>query len=391
MSDLEMKALVKFGEEYKQYATVNGQANPSATTHQQMQHLFGNWSDMLERMVANMWQPNTAYELNQVVWTPRMSANMVAICTNAGSSGAAEPTWPTLVNNTVTDGAAVWSMVAQVITGESPLGINQGGTGATTASQACANLGAVQTVNDTPPDENGNVNAGIPVGFEYFSINPNVPAGSIPLLGGEYSRTTYKDLWAWVQTQAGYLLTEEEWQAKASANDGNVPYYSSGDGSTTFRVPSLKSTTVQPKSIVGMWLVKAYGTVSNVGSTDVSAIAQGLTEAETRIGQLENHGAGATVVESYRNGTEWYRVWSDGWLEQGGYLSTSGSTTFLKPFNNTNYNITIGKGYFNDGDSSVINVRSKTKTSFTYVRGWSGGSGTENLQYSMFYACGMGA
>lgn len=143
MSDLEMKALVKFGEEYKQYATVNGQANPSATTHQQMQHLFGNWSDMLERMVANMWQPNTAYELNQVVWTPSMPANMVAICTNAGASGAAEPTWPTLVNNTVTDGAAVWSMVAQVITGESPLGINQGGTGATTASQARKNLGLV--------------------------------------------------------------------------------------------------------------------------------------------------------------------------------------------------------------------------------------------------------
>ena len=32
-----------------------------------------------------------------------------------------------------------------------------------------------------------------------------------------------------------------------------------------------------------MWLVKAYGTVTNVGSTDVSNIAQGLTELETRV------------------------------------------------------------------------------------------------------------
>lgn len=238
------------------------------------------------------------------------------------------------------------------------------------------NKNIVRSVNGNTADSNGNVeiDSGIPVGFEYFSTNPNIPAGSIPLLGGEYSRTTYADLWEWVQTQNGYLLTESEWQAKASANEGNVPFYSSGDGSTTFRVPSLKcwikgangieevgsylsaglpniegnfdvnlqsggyrlevstsgafynwidergrrttdagattkhqnssafpgfdasrsnpiygnSDTVQPKSIVGMWLVKAYGTVSNVGSTDVSAIAQGLTELETRQGDYVN-------------------------------------------------------------------------------------------------------
>lgn len=321
-------------------------------------------------------------------------------------------------------------------------------------------------------------NNGIPVGFEYFSTNPNIPAGSLPLFGGEYSRTVYADLWSWVQEQPNYLLTEEEWQAKASANDGNVPYYSSGDGSTTFRVPSLKcwvkgangieevgsflqaglpnfdgqytiasdasstysvnnegssaittgvfttkpskatgnnmvtytgnngrplediaidaslsnpiygnSNTVQPKSIVGMWLVKAYGTVSNVGSTDVSAIAQGLTEAETRIGQLENHGAGATVVESYCNGTEWYRLWSDGWIEQGGKASCSGNVrtiTLLKSFANTNYKLLtntredIGAGY-------QISIYTRKTTSFD---GFYLDTGSEI--YFDWYACGMG-
>lgn len=232
-----------------------------------------------------------------------------------------------------------------------------------------------------------NAAAGLPVGFQYFQTNPNVPAGSLPLLGGEYSRETYADLWAWVQTQSGYLLEESAWQAKAAANGGNVPFYSKGDGSTTFRVPALKcwvrgansinevggylaaglpnitgsigggtgaggpagsgsgigflrdsmingcfqpsansygsktgsgggelpsgysvltanldasrsssvygkSDTVQPESIVGMWVVKAYGTVTNVGSTDVANISTGLTQAETRISALENHGAG---------------------------------------------------------------------------------------------------
>ena len=35
--------------------------------------------------------------------------------------------------------------------------IANGGTGATTASQACANLGAVRTVNNQSPDSDGNV------------------------------------------------------------------------------------------------------------------------------------------------------------------------------------------------------------------------------------------
>ena len=48
-----------------------------------------------------------------------------------------------------------------------------------------------------------------------------------------------------------------------------------------------KSSTVQPPSIVGLWCVKAYGTVTNVGSTDVANISTGLTQAETRISTAE--------------------------------------------------------------------------------------------------------
>ena len=226
-------------------------------------------------------------------------------------------------------------------------------------------------------------NSGLPVGFEYFSTNPNIPTGSLPLFGGEYSRKVYSHLWAWVQEQAGYLIEESEWQAKASANEGNVPFYSKGNGTTTFRVPSLKcwvkgangieevgsylkaglpniegsgstliftdpnnfatgtqsgeehkwrgaidshkwnvqdaitftstnkhimghimfdaskfnsiygnSNTVQPKSIVGMWLVKAYGTVTNVGNIDVADIVP------TKVSDLENDAGYLTQHQS---------------------------------------------------------------------------------------------
>ena len=50
-----------------------------------------------------------------------------------------------------------------------------------------------------------------------------------------------------------------------------------------------------------------------------------------------------TVIETYQNGTSWYRVWSDGWCEQGGELSWSNNTvttiSFIKTFKDINYNI----------------------------------------------------
>lgn len=324
---------------------------------------------------------------------------------------------------------------------------------------------------------------GLPVGFEYFTMNPNIPAGSLPLQGGLYSRLAYPDLWEWVQKQTGYLKAESEWQELAASNSGNVPFYSSGDGSTTFRVPALKcwvrgadsisevggylavglpnltgttkaaygvnnqttnvgalqtdiytigsangrqdggngsdgepiqsailtfnasksnsiygpSDTVQPKSIVGMWLVKAYGTVTNVGSTDVTNISTGLAQAETRISALENHGAGATVVESYRNDTQWYRVWSDGWVEQGGYLTEAlmpltFTITFLKAFADTNYTHVIGATSV--GTSTYANGYYSSTTKATTNIGVHVQSAAENFEKNCrvdWYACGQGA
>ena len=51
----------------------------------------------------------------------------------------------------------------------------------------------------------------------------------------------------------------------------------------------------------------------------------------------------AVVIQNYVSGTSWYRVWSDGFIEQGG-RTTSGTTvavTFLKKFANTNYTISV--------------------------------------------------
>ena len=88
-----------------------------------------------------------------------------------------------------------------------------------------------------------NTQTGLPVGFEFFQTSPNARAGTLPLNGGVFSRSEYPQLWSWVQSQGDYLIAESEWQSKASKNDGPVPFYSTGNGSTTFRVPDLSLPT----------------------------------------------------------------------------------------------------------------------------------------------------
>ena len=92
----------------------------------------------------------------------------------------------------------------------------------------------------------------------------------------------------------------------------------------------------------------------------------------------------AYITETYISGTSWYRVWSDGWCEQGGGLhATADATTgvktiaFLKPFVNANYTFTCHIGQNNSDNISYYRMPyNKTATGFTYnkltnlVGGW---------------------
>jgi len=73
------------------------------------------------------------------------------------------------------------------------------------------------------------------------------------------------------------------------------------------------------------------------------------------------------VIETYVNGTSWYRIYSDGWVEQGGRIADSTSTSqinsLLLPMIDTNYNINITaeKSDWSGGLNSVFDL---TTTSF---------------------------
>lgn len=78
----------------------------------------------------------------------------------------------------------------------------------------------------------------MPVGFEDYVSYTELDLGQLIRNGQLVRREIYSDLWSFVQSKPSMLLTEEEWQANLTANEGLAcNYYSAGDGSTNFRLP----------------------------------------------------------------------------------------------------------------------------------------------------------
>lgn len=122
-----------------------------------------------------------------------------------------------------------------------------------------------------------------------------------------------------------------------------------------------KSGMIVDKTVPSGWNLYYY-----VGDTVQDA---SLINAGAVLGQLANVNAASRgyVVESYHNGTEWYRIYSDGWCEQGG-LGQSGSgektITLYKPYANANYTI-MQTPYSSAGAGSYSSaIKSQTNTSF---------------------------
>lgn len=272
----------------------------------------------------------------------------------------------------------------------------------------------------------------LPVGFMHFSLEKEVPAGELPAYGYLYNRILYADLWAYAQTH-NLVISESEWQAIASANGGNCAYYSSGDGSSTFRVPKLPNTiasdvpsevpvvgngmtlgltngtkngglqteaggnvgclfgegtygtnvgtnysnaystdkslgiTTDPTKsgivaktsstkITGQWLIVAFGVAHNIGEADVADVMQAVEQVQTGLGKVD--GIADYIVESYRNGTEWYEVYKSGKVRQGGVQILKTGTynddtweyvQFILPFADKNYSF-VGQPIYHSGN-----------------------------------------
>ena len=102
---------------------------------------------------------------------------------------------------------------------------------------------------------------------------------------------------------------------------------------------------------------------------DLTKIRQSITEVSSKVGEIPT--PKAYVTETRVSGTQGYRVWSDGFIEQWGKVTVPGENsnktlTFQKPFKNANYNIQTAGWSLSDRHACVM---SKTATSVT-IRAW---------------------
>lgn len=128
----------------------------------------------------------------------------------------------------------------------------------------------------------------------------------------------------------------------------------------------------------------------------VASVAQNAPLAN--LGRIEEQLAQRkVVVETYKNGNSWYRVWSDGWCEQGGVfdrgsdITTGGSVviSLVHPFKDTHYTLMVNNGGNSTGNGFAWHVASNIMTARALsefcVCTW---KGETSNRYISWYACG---
>lgn len=95
-----------------------------------------------------------------------------------------------------------------------------------------------QLTNDSGFLISSDIKSTLPMGHLFAWPYQTPPDGAIQCNGATYDRSLYKDFFAYA-TSKGWVKTESEWQNIARSNGGFCPYYSQGNGSTTFRTPKF--------------------------------------------------------------------------------------------------------------------------------------------------------
>ena len=125
-------------------------------------------------------------------------------------------------------------------------------------------------------------------------------------------------------------------------------------------------------------------TLQNAQLINVARIEEKLTDV--------NAASRGYVVESYHNGTDWYRIYSDGWIEQGGRFYNNADVvntiSFLKPFKNTDYSVLINHGVSGKFDISITGKHSDEAWGYTTTNFQAQTFNTVGLNWIVWSACG---
>jgi len=125
-------------------------------------------------------------------------------------------------------------------------------------------------------------------------------------------------------------------------------------------------------------------TLQNAHLINVARIEEKLTDM--------NAASRGYLVETYQNGDSWYRVYSDGWIEQGGNeldgtttYPLSHSVTFLKPFNTL---LSLSISMRNAANAAAYNAGLAAPATTTGFKVTGCYNGTSEQNAVSWYACG---
>ena len=210
------------------------------------------------------------------------------------------------------------------------------------------------------------------VGMYHMAGLPNIWGRSD--IGGIYSHVNF----------SGALTTEKDTGDATGATHVNA----GGDQRVkiTFNASSSnsiygRSNTVQPESHNWMICVAVANQATNIGSVDVGNVMSAVAQVQESVSAVEAKpilNAKAYTTETWSKGTSWYRKYSDGWIEQGGYVKTGGnSAKFYTGTFNTAFatkNITLlatislsenrDNGFYGQIGAFVVSTTQFNETSF---------------------------
>lgn len=223
----------------------------------------------------------------------------------------------------------------------------------------------------------------------------NYVAPGLPNITAKMMGTTYGGLADAYVNASGACRTEGSGGASAKGGEEIFLWKHDFDASRSSSVYGA-SQTVQPPA-TEMYL---YFFVGNYTQTAIEQTAglnaemfNGKADVEALNGKANTDLANVAsnidyVVESYKDGNNWYRKYKSGWLEQGGIYTTSTNVeniTFLKPFAHIptiQATVAVATNTFQNGTVEIHNLTTLGFTKQYVIRvvgGWS------------WYACGKGA